>query len=634
MRRLSFILGFLLLAGCGTGSAANPTPTEPAAVNTPTMAPTPTSSNTQTATRTASPTNTATATPTSTPVIPAMGGVITAENASKVELMETWGKGRITSTEWLLNETLLVVQTVSGVYLYNPGNWTEQVGWPGADAHAVSKNGKTLGIGFGKGKVIIWDAETRTSIEIDQGFDKESAQKWRQDYRVAEELNGTIFFPDTLALTDDGGILAIAGWDARIGLWNAKDGSLVGYMASSSYPPSTGAAFSANAKRLVTSDVWGNTVVWDVANQKALKILKNAGSFSGSPFSPDASRLVTFTGAYMGTAILIWDSASGALLSRWVSSIQGVWEVSFSEDGKYIIINDYEQIIQVSNGQQVPLNTVPKPEEKPLPDVSPLTSTEFLNGEITGVAQGKDGFPLAWGVQSEGEGAVSLWWWRIVPKQITAPDWSHCENIGVGFSFGTTAVSPDCTMTAEAVGNIFNLYRTADHSILHNLAAHTQNISVVVFSPDGKYFASGTSTSNGFSENELVLWRTDQTVGLWKINSGISSLSAIAFSADDTALAAASDKIRLWRISDHLLLGVLPQSSLALAFSPDGKILAVANFDNSISFISVKPLRVLTVLRGTWDMVTALSFTPDGAGLLGGSYEGTVQLWGIPAEGN
>jgi WD40 repeat protein len=624
VRRLSIILWFLLLAGCGTGSEATPTQTETVAVNSPTIFPTPTSTSAPTATPTPTPTNTTT--PTLTPVIPANGGIITEENASKLELMETWGKGKISRMEWLLDGTLLVVQTEYGVYVYDPSNWAEQASWPGADALDVSKNGKTLGIGFGKGSVIIWDAETKISKEINQGYDRKSAQKWSNDYQVKEELNGTIFLPDVLALTDDGVLLAIAGRDARIGFWDTRYSSLLGYMTSAASPPSVGAEFSANARRLVTGDNRGNMVVWDVVNQKALKLLSNAGSFSGSPFSPDASRLVTF----MGSAILIWDSTSGALLSRWATNLDWVSDAFYSEDGNYVIINDYQQIRRVSDGWQVPLNTIPKPEEKPLPDPSPLTSTEFVNGGITGVALGKDDFPLAWGVTWEGAEAGSLWWWRIVSKQITIPDWSHCEDIGVGFSFGTKAISPDCTMTAEAVGNIFNLYRTADHSILHNLAAHTQDISVVVFSPGGKYFASGTSARY---DNELILWRVDRTVGLWKMNSGISSITAIAFSADETMLAVASEKLRLWRTTDHLLLGVLMQSSLALAFSPDGKILAVANFDTSISLISVKHLSVFAVLRGSWNRVTALAFTPDGTGLLGGTYDGTVRLWGIPTEG-
>jgi WD40 repeat protein len=630
MRRVPILLWFFLLTGCGTGPAA--TPMAVGAVATPSPSPTtwPTPTSTGTPTATPIPSPTSTSTPTSTPVIPAMGGVITVENASKVQLMETWGKGRISRMEWLLNGALLAVRTEYGVYIYDPGSWTEQVGWPGAKALVVSKNGKTLGVGLGRGKAVVWNAESKTVMEINQGYDRQNAQKWSSKYQVSDELNGTLLLPDALALTDDGGVLAIVGRDARIGLWNTADGSLLGYMTSAASPPSADAAFSANAKRLVASD-WMNMVVWDVGNQKALKLLDNAGMFSDSPFSPDASKLVTF----MGSAILIWDSTSGALLSRWATNLDWIWEASFSDDGQYIIINHHTQIRRVSNGWQVPPDTLPQPEETPLPDISPLMATEFFGGVITGVALGKDGSPLAWGTTMAVEGSGPSWWWRIVPGQIATPDWSDCETIGVGFSFGTWAVSPDCALTAESSGKIFNLYRTADRSVLHNLAAHSQDISVVVFSPSGKYFASGTCPSYYNAENELILWRTDSTVGLWKISSGISCIGAIAFSVDDGILAVASEKLRLWRISDHLLLKALPMPSPALAFSPDGKILAVAKpfgTDASLILLGTKDWSTLAVIHGPWQTITALAFTPDGMGLLGGSFDGTVRLWGIPME--
>jgi WD40 repeat protein len=110
----------------------------------------------------------------------------------------------------------------------------------------------------------------------------------------------------------------------------------------------------------------------------------------------------------------------------------------------------------------------------------------------------------------------------------------------------------------------------------------------------------------------------------------------MTFSSDDSMLAVASDQIRIWRTSDHWYLGGIGSASPALAFSPDGKLLAVANsdyYDPSVLIYSVQDFTGLATIKGNWEIITALAFTSDGTGLLGGSMDGTVRLWGVPING-
>src|SRR5579871_6057051 len=71
----------------------------------------------------------------------------------------------------------------------------------------------------------------------------------------------------------------------------------------------------------------------------------------------------------------------------------------------------------------------------------------------------------------------------------------------------------------------------------------------------------------------------------------------------------------------------------ALAFSPDGKVLATAGFDETIRLWEVRTGRELATLRGHTDQIGALAFSPDGNLIASASHDETIRLWD-PASGH
>src|SRR5258705_4790432 len=65
----------------------------------------------------------------------------------------------------------------------------------------------------------------------------------------------------------------------------------------------------------------------------------------------------------------------------------------------------------------------------------------------------------------------------------------------------------------------------------------------------------------------------------------------------------------------------------AIAFSPDGTLLASASGDETARLWEVATGREIHVLKGHGSHVSAVAFSPDGKTLASGSWDMTVKLW-------
>ncbi|MDX2231969.1 MAG: NB-ARC domain-containing protein [Leptolyngbyaceae cyanobacterium bins.349] len=118
----------------------------------------------------------------------------------------------------------------------------------------------------------------------------------------------------------------------------------------------------------------------------------------------------------------------------------------------------------------------------------------------------------------------------------------------------------------------------------------------------------------------------------------LSSVWAVAFNPDGSLLAAsdAAGTIHIWRVADYQKVMTLKGHTnwiCAIAFSPDGKWLASGSAGNVVKWWDLATGQCLNTFYGHTEWVLSVAFHPTGTCLASSSADRTIKFW-HPLTGN
>jgi len=176
-------------------------------------------------------------------------------------------------------------------------------------------------------------------------------------------------------------------------------------------------------------------------------------------------------------------------------------------------------------------------------------------------------------------------------------------------------------------------YLTYEFQLIKELDDHKGPVNSIVFSPDGRFLASGSN------DNNIKLWDAKTGKSVRAIMRHPASILCIAFSPDSNIIASGleSGAINLWDVSYKERIKVLKNHTgpvLSMRFSPDGLFLASGSADKTIRIWNLESGNEVKAIAGHTNSINSLAFSSDGKALFSGSSDGTIKVWDIPSGEN
>jgi WD40 repeat protein len=532
-------------------------------------------------------------------------------------------KERVTEFALSRNGRLLAAAgTDRTVYLWNTENGEALATWPRKlrpQALAFSNDGKTLAVlpGDEPDVLSLLDAATgkethKLKLDISREDNIRRIRFRQVGGRGVIDLDDDERNDATVVFSPDGRHLAVNN-GSTLTLWD-----LTTNKKSRRYDTSrsrgTGLAFSPDGQTIYT--LGDGLQRWEIGSIEPLEPFKGAEQLAWLAVSADGKVLA----AVGGNSVCLWDAA-GKSLHTLNADGDGLRAVACSADGKTVVTGNNDGLIRVWDAESGKERLLPgaRPGFATLAarDDGTFVSADWhglthwsADGKVAGrvkldaeqsadLALSRDGRTLA--LRRE-DGEVRLLDAASGEKRVTLE--------GKGRKNCSLVFSPDGRSVGVMEGSFTRplcVFDARTGKEVRQLAGHAQTSSNFAFLPDGRTLLT--------SADSLCLWE----LATGKPRRVIAWEGTASAGRDEDYL----DQMMARRGDDSKYVA----SPHYLAFSPDGRRLAMVTARSSVYLIDLQAGKRVARLEGFDQNVMCLTFSPDGKLLVAGDADRLVYLW-------
>ncbi len=388
--------------------------------------------------------------------------------------------------------------------------------------------------------------------------------------------------------------------------WAIKD-TLVG-------PRVNSVAFAPDGKTIAASAKWDQTArLWDT-DSGALKarLEGHMDQVSSVAFAPDGK---TIASASDDGTVRLWEADSGAPKTTLKGHTAFVRSVAFAPDGKTIASASRDQTVRLWEADSG----------------APMTTLKGHKHGFSSVAFAPDGKTIAaaaighetwlWEADTVATFGHEIWLWEADSGTRKAILEGHTDEIT------SMRFSPDGkTIASASRDQTVRLWEADSGTRKAILEGHNRGwFFSATFSPDGKTIATTNRT-------DVFLWDTDSGTRKTTLEGHMDQVYLVVFAPDGKTIATASrdGTVRLWEADSGTRKAILEGHNrgwfFPATFSPDGKTIASADSAHVFLWDTDSGTRKIT-LEGHTDDITSVRFSPDGKTIASASKDGSILLW-------
>lgn len=451
--------------------------------------------------------------------------------------------------------------------------------------------------------------------------------------------------------------------------------------------PATGwgfAAFSPDSKWVVTvsvadgADAKGELLLWNVDEPKPGVKYEQVGRIQTVAFSPDGSLLAIGPHAPQSGVKLV-DVKTGTVAQTLPGPVARTNVMIFSPDGKQLVLaSSSDKTIRIWNVADKKFVKSLEPEASsilalgfaksgqllaagvPAKDREGLAIFDVMAGKTDKTLKGHKELVESAAFTADAVSLASVGWdaavrvWDVEKGEESIVMKSHKKGVR------SVTISADGKRLASSSEREMKLWDGEKKELLSDLGGENTGAKFVTMSPNGAWMLSiardGTARLWDVEKKteKAKLDRDSATTSTPSDDDGEGgntpkpatpaaaandapepeAIQSLAYSRDGKWIAIAREdgRISIRHAADGKVareLDAFTDVAACVAFSQDSQRIAAGSFDKSIKVWEVESGKVLADLTGHTNWVFAVAFSPDGKTLASGSYDKTIKLWDI-----